>query len=373
MVERTNVTIKRTNCFNLDFLDNQVLLVAYLPLIGGRALNLYQMLYELTGGLETVTIPTILLIDFLSEENLKDQDLNEAIKILVKFKLVKTITKTSFDLYPPYTKDEYKNSSLFGYLKENSSEIEFEYICKLMGWINAKDSDYHTNIPSSDLSLLTYKNKKRKNIPFAFDVFNQYAKEAGYNIEGDEDFFQSLASLYQFSLDQTLTILHENSDENNQYKKDDIILAASKRLEENNAKMSAKNSDDVDSDKEAISYFEKTKPEDILRSNVKGGQVAKADYSIIERLRQNLSLSDELISILLAYSIATSSGRINSYPFFEKIALDWRHNKIINAEDAFYYISDLYHKTKTKKKTQTISAEEWYKNYWDKIITEEKR
>ena len=362
MAQRTDFTVKKVNNFMLNDDDRLVLSLLYRPLIGSRALDIYNVLYELVKDSVSFSGPVVILIDMLSEETLTDDDLNNGIKVLKKFKLLKVDTQTSFVLYPPYDKQSFKNSILFKYLLDNISSIQYDYLSDRFNWEKAKDSGL--SIPDVSLLDIPFATRKPAKAPFEFKLFKDHAALSGTIIK-DEDrlFFESLAATYSLSLDDALVVLIESSDDEGNYTRDGIIDAAHNKFEIKKKKVETKNKHISKGDEEYIEYFKNTSPEDVLKTS---NGLSEADLSIIDRLRKNFDMPDELISILLVYSLATKDKTIRPYQFFDKIARDWGNKHIETAEDAFYYITDLYNKD-NKKEKKPVSTESWINEYYENL------
>ncbi|MCR5741366.1 MAG: DnaD domain protein, partial [Gammaproteobacteria bacterium] len=338
--------------------DRLVLSFLYRPIIGSKARDIYETLYELLKDKTYFEGPVVLLVDLMSDNNIVNDDLNDGISLLAKYKLLKVLTSTTFELYPPYNSDEFYASPLFKELKNNVSNAQLEYIKNEFKFDGFESND-------SDLSNLKYKTVRRKKEAFTFERFKESAKEAGYTISPlDQEFFLSLSSLYNLVLDDVLVILYEASDDYNNYDKDEILKVAYKKYSVKFSKLERETNNKEKDDDEYISFFKETSPENLLKRSSINGRVLDTELNIIDRLRADYSMSDELITILLAYSLATKNGKIPAYSFFDKIAKDWAKNKIENAKDAFYYITDLYNKKESGKK-EVKSSEEWFEDYWN--------
>lgn len=358
----------RNSDFHLNENDYAILNLLYKPIIGIEAYDLYLTMYSLLKEKSSDTFDSILLIDFMSHSNLKI-DIKEGIKTLANFKLLRLKSSTEYELYPPYTLDEYIKSALYPYYLNETSSKEKEYVSSVF------KHNFNEEIPALSLEELTknisFKPKKHKTIPFSFETFKNDMKESGFEIkEEDESFFNSLSVIYDLNLDKMSRLFFEASGDTS-YTKEDILL----RLSENYIK---KHERDIKldntsvSDKERIEYLKNITPEKLLE-NSREGEIPAADLSIIERLREKRHLSDELITLLLAYSLATGDNKIKGYSFFEKISIDWKKRGINDIETAYLYITELYTKTnKENKTTNKQSSEEWFKSYWDEILKEAK-
>ena len=364
MAKRTDFTIKRNNNFILSDNNRQVLSLLYRPLIGSKASDIYNIFYEMTKTTPVYTGPVVLLIDMMSDYYLSDSELNNGIKTLSTYKLIKVTSTTSFELFPPYSTSEFINSPLYSNLVNNTSNAQYEYLSDIFS-LEEKKPD----MKAESLDSLSYKVIKNKKAPFTFNDFKEYSKEADYDIKNeDEEFFTSLAKVYSLSLDDVMVILNESSDEHNNYDRDSILEGAYKKFELKLKKKEKKENNKELNDSDYINFFIEMKPEEFLEKEFGSPNVPDADLNIIKRLREDFLMKDELITILLAYSLATKNMTIRPYSFFEKIAKNWAKLKIETAEDAFYHITDMYKKTGSEKPKET--TEEWFENYWENIKKE---
>ncbi|MCR5741233.1 MAG: DnaD domain protein, partial [Gammaproteobacteria bacterium] len=337
--------------------DRLVLSFLYRPIIGSKARDIYETLYELLKDKTYFEGPVVLLVDLMSDNNIVNDDLNDGISLLAKYKLLKVLTSTTFELYQPYSSDEFYASPLFKELKNNVSNAQLEYIKNEFKFDGIESND-------SDLSNLKYKTVRRKKEAFTFERFKESAKEAGYTISPlDQEFFLSLSSLYNLVLDDVLVILYEASDDYNNYDKDEIIKVAYKKYSINFKNKDREQAFKEEGDELYINYFKNTKPETVLKKSSINERVLDSERSIIERLREEYSMKDEVISVLIVYCLATKDGRIPSYAYFSKIAKDWAKNKIENANDAYYYITSLLNNGTMVKNKKYKSAEDWYEEY----------
>ena len=353
MAERIKFSVKKNNTFYLNDSDREVLLFLYMPIIGSKAYIIYNLFYSLTGATGSFLGDPLLLIDFLSDLNVTDKELNDALKILRDFKLLKIESKTEFVIYRPMSKEKFRESVAYEELLDNISSVEKKIIMDKFGFTK---------------QVLDYKHleyvRDKKVRDFDLDKFKSDSKEAGYNIiDSDLIRIEAMAKTYSLSSDDCLRLLYESSEEDSKYDVDQMIANESKIYIEKFEKTKRNNSLKESNDDEHITFFKKTKPLSLLKENYKG-DVPESDIAIIKKLKENFSMNDELVSLLLAYSLATKEGRIRPYSFFEKIALDWRKNNIKTVEDAYYYITDLYSNTKSKSTKTTKSTEEWFNDYW---------
>ncbi len=360
MADRIKFSVKKNNNFYLNDSDREVLLFLYMPVVGSKAYIIYNLFYSLTLATGSFIGDPLLLIDFLSDLNVTDKELNDSLKILRDFKLLKIESKTEFIIYRPMSKEKFRESLAYPELLDNISSVEKKIILDKFGFTKA----------TLDYKHLEYSRDKKTTREFDIERFKVDSKEAGYSVlDSDLVRIESMAKTYSLSCDDCLRLLYESSEEDNKYNVDEMIAIESKLYLEKYEKIKRNNSLKEVNDDEHITFFKKTKPLDLLKENYKG-EVPESDQSIVKKLKDNFLMNDELISLLLAYSLATKEGRIRPYSFFEKIALDWRKNNIKTVEDAYYYITDLYSNSSKGSKKTKETTEEWFDNYWSSYMSE---
>ena len=358
MAKPFDITLKRNNDFIYNDSDRSILEYLYLPLIGRKAKNLYDLFIELTLNKGVVIEPIILLIDLMGDDYKNDEDLKERLRVLSAFKLIKVISRNNFELYKPYSKDDFYSSNLFNLLLDNISNLEKEYIFNRFNFVEKE------NIKDKDITDLKYNTSKKRKEAFDFDKFKSYAKESDIIVKDeDKDMFMNLADIFSLSLDDALVALYEGVKEDNTYTKDDLIKVLYERFMRLDKKIKRKEAHESHGDEDIIKELSSLTPEELLERESNNSKVKEEDKKIIDRLRSEFSMEDELINILLAYSLATKDREIRPYSFFEKIARDWAKKDIKNVSDAYYYITNLYSK-QNKKKNEKVTDEEWFSDYW---------
>ena len=89
-------------------------------------------------------------------------------------------------------------------------------------------------------------------------------------------------------------------------------------------------------------------------------------------MRNELKLKEDIISLLVCYSLSTNDNKLHPYAYYLKIKEDWDKNGIQTVEDAYLYINSLYTNTSNKKlrESKDISSDEWFENFWKKAKEE---
>ena len=359
------IIVKRKNMFILDSQDYQVLSMLYKPIIGFEALNIYSTLYMLSLNNEKIN-SMLLFKDMTADDMINDSKLKDAFIKLSNIKLL-SIDDENVLIYPPYDAGSFLNSKLGEYLTVYVSK---PHLNLLMERFIGKIIEIKTPI-DNDINNLSHEIKpcerSRDTLPFSFNEFKIQASSFTKVLDSDEQFFSSLASIYSFSLSEMLSLFFDSADDDS-YDKNKIITKAYDKYiktKEKEKRLEGK----TKADEDYINYFLNTKPEMIFENGSR--MVSKADRNTVTRMRDELNLSDPMISLLVCYSLATNEHKMHSFSFFSKIDSDWKEKNILTVEDAFLYINSLYSKTYKNKNSQNQkSSEEWFEEFWKKAKEE---
>lgn len=356
--------IKRNNNFFLETDDFQVLSMLYKLIVGPKAIDFYITLYNISYESSPITKTTIFVIDLISDDNLKEADLEDYIRYLTKIKLIK-FTDNLIELYPNYSASEIFKMPMISMIKRSTSFQHFSFLKERF----MKDKDVivndNLNLSLTDLSkLIDYKVRKEDSIPYSFSELKQHAN---YLKDEDKKFFDSLSIVYNLSLEKMLNIIYESSLDDT-YDINSILEIADRKHK--NIILKEKRILNREKDEELINYFKNTAPLTILNNGLK--RISDSDSSTVTRLREECGLSDELITLLICYSLTTNNYKMHTFNFYKTIAIDWKKKDIDNARDAYYYINELYAKNKEKSKKEEISSLDWFDEFWRKAKEEKK-
>ena len=367
MIEKyDNLTITRNNNFYLDSTDYHILETLYKPLIGPGAINYYLSLYEASCFKNPNTIDKVFVMDLISDNYLKEEVIDKFIGYLEDVKLLR-FKDGSFELYPNYSAKEYFMLPFSMVLKANVSKTHFKQIknrfnidyeiqdtSELRLPIVLKDVSYKKGIENKNFDFLDFKNN-------ILDIDKEL-------LDDDQEFFMGVSKTFNFSTLDLISIMYEIDNNDGTYdKKSFLEKAYQKYTLKQEREERAKKKESSDDDK--FLYFKENSAETILNYGKKMVSMSRADQDILKRMREELKLSEELISLLVSYSLATNERKLYPYNYFEKVALDWKNKDIKSVEDAYFYINELFVEKKPKIKKEE-SVEDWFKEFIEKAKKE---
>ncbi len=375
------LVIKRNNNFKLDSYDYQVLFMLYKILIGPKAIDLYNTLYSISVDSFEKKINMLFMKDAISDYNLNDDELEELFGFLTTLKLI-SIKKEVFlennrfvwtiELYPPYNGRDFFylfDMSFSKQLKYRSSKFQFVSLMRkfLNEEIEVPDLKDDKERKLSSITKIIKPNKRKENmIPFSFGEFKEALKEFAVIKDEDKEFFTSVSNLYGYSLTEMMSLFYP-CEENGVYDKDKFIRVAYNKFNESKPEI-IKTTDQASLDH--VKYFENAKLENVLiAKNVK--KLSDADKNTLKRMREELLLPENFISLLITYSISTNNYKIHPFAYYKKICEDWESKNINTIEDAYFYICTLYSR-EFKKEKPKISNAEWVDNYWNNFEENDK-
>jgi len=96
----------------------------------------------------------------------------------------------------------------------------------------------------------------------------------------------------------------------------------------------------VDRPSDPVEYFKVMTPKGLLE-DMGSGRISSADLRTIENLIEDIKLDKGVVNVLLAYVLKIKEGKMPSYDFFEKVALNWQKDNINTVETAIDYVKHL--------------------------------
>lgn len=319
---------------NYGYLSN-----IYLPLIGTNSLSLYMFLLNdlsLNKSFQT----NFDLDRLLSSISISFDEFMKCRKILEAFGLLKTFFKKDeikrknifiFNLLEPSSFDnfisnvKFKKSLLNKIGKERYQELEFFYSKKEIKENEIIDdySEIFTNYDSdnqfyfdfekliTNLSKLVKGNVSLKKetmflIEHYFRNYNLSTSEIESSIFNSIDYSNNEFSIIDEVLETELSF---KSSEKNKINSFNIIEID--RIEN----FFDEEQDDVIKRK-MYSIYKNTRPEDFL-SSIQKHSISNIEVSIIRKLRNEFYLSNEIINIIIDFSVKKTHGRINSNYIFK--------------------------------------------------------
>jgi len=353
-----NLSLKRNNDFYLDKESYQVLSMLYKPLISSDALNIYLSLYQ--ASLSLTTISPVFLVDIISSD-LKLDKIMLKLDTLKEYKLIK-YSNTEIELYKPLDKENFKNQNLLVILKNLSSNEELNYI---LNEVYGTTFEIETKDTTKILSKVKYNESKKNKVPYSFTELTKHIDDIS-NLYELKDAIDSISTLYNYSLEDILKIIYE-VEQDNHIDESLLIDASYNRYKSKQSlnKNIVKDSSDID----FINYFKEYNPEKALAYG--GRRISDADKKTLERLKTETTLSDELISLLVIYSLVTNNYKMHAYRFYEVISEDWKNKNIETIDEAYHYINTLYMDNNKKTTKTTKSSEDWFNDMWKSVKEEQ--
>ena len=392
----------------LGEIDHRVLTMLYLPILGVHAYSLYEFFYRMLP--EKLATPVMMFKDVSSILNLKPTDIELALDKLEATGLIRTYEKEDyivFDIKKPLSPKSFIQSLLGLYLEKVLTKKNVEYlksIFQIEGFsnVNLKETSksfdqvfgnvvsvrekdtrkYPDEMKSS--SYLEFSNKK-----FDYRLFLETANLNAHKVLKEEkDTIINLAFIYGMD---PLYMSKAYNDSLNEFNVLDLNL-----LKDNVKKWSSfvnikkdietvpnKNYDDERfnylNSLDQVSYFKEITPRELLMYH-SSGRAAQADLNIVERLYTELHVPYEVINVMLMRVIALKDGRIPTFNYFEKMALDWKQKGIDNAKKALDYVDlvveqkekdkenkNVYYKPKKSKDELEDPGVSWFDDYLKSI------
>jgi len=368
--EYKELIVKRNNNFYLDSKDYQVLLMLYKPLVGPRAIDFYETLFQVSNGKDKVKIEREYLIDILSDNYSNDYFINSYQEHLEKVRLLE-FKNGNIELFPPVTGKEFFDSYLAGSLKGRTTQVHFNRLLEMFGI----DKDTEIKMPDNK-SLLNLKeyidfNVRFDKMPYTFEdlIENQNGLIDEKVIKENKTYINSVAILYDLKLSQVISLLDELDASKEGINKDSLIRVSYEKYNNLNKNNKNRSNDDY------IKFFRTNTAEMILNKNKKS--LSLSDETCLSEIRKNYGISEELLALLVTYSLVTNKYKLHPYVFYEKVLNDWKENKIIDVENAYEYINSMYEDIKIKeqklfKKKGTIPelSDNWFDEYIKKVKEE---
>lgn len=379
--------------FNLSMNDEEVLLLLYLPMMGGKAYSLYR--YFLSSSLLKEEEYSFLTIDLLSDLDYDQETFLDSLRRLEALGLIETFYRQAsqnkdshyiYKLFPPATPrkffDDIILSSLLkkmvgekrmarlkmiflkakdkkpkGYSELTSSFKEvfsLEDIEKEEDSEMIKDKNYKA-IADIDLATLKKALKDRK-IPLS--IFSKNIKDV-----------RDLIALYMIPLNEGVEIIEKNIDSAGvfyfeEFKKD--IRSYRSYLRDDNTK------DDNYKGGKFYQILTTISPEQYLsiRLNAKAPAYMLDE---IEKIKKETGLPNALINVVLDYSFRKTDNRFVEL-YIEKVAYSILSNNITSPYEAMTFLNEQDYRMKNEKKVKVDNKGEEkddidVKSLLDKVIS----
>lgn len=371
-----------------DF-DRTTLRMLYLPILGGKVLNVYYNLYDsiISGEHESLVYNferLIRILDTTEDELKKSLDKLEAIGLidtyysegLYVYYLKKVITPSEF------FKDEVLFQTLISYLTKEEAErvalellvrridiSKFENISKRFDEVYFIEEEIN-HLPVDNLVLETSNGLVIKNENFNYRHFMVFTNALGILDERTlqtkelENFVNRYSFLYNLTEEEmkdaiacSITISKDID-----Y---DLAIKNVKRIYNNKNKKDVKVAlKQTDSSDIKVCYLESTTPEEIVRNKYNEPMVA-SEIATMDELLKTTGIGIGFLNTVLIYVLEERNGEIPTYNYFNKIIQTWKRAGVKTTSDALKYLENLnnpvkktYSRPKAKK-----AIPNWYNDY----------
>lgn len=367
--------------------NNAYLSNVYLPLIGHQSMSLYMFLSNdllLSNTCESCSDlnKMLLCLSMSFDEFMKSRKILEAfglLKTYYKKDEIKNRSMFIFKLYEPLSfssfcsNNKYKTSLLNKVGIERYQELEFFYSPK----------EIKENEIIEDYSDIFKEHNSENEFYFDFDSLNEKLSKlvnTHVSLSNDvrfliEHYFRNY-NLSTNEIESSIFNSIDYSDNNFSVINETLELELSNRCEEKNRINNFKIIDidrienffDAEQDsviiKKMFSIYKNTRPEDFL-SSIQKHSISNIEVSIIRKLRNEFHLSNELINIIIDFSIKKTYGKLNSNYIF-KVAKTINTLNCFNCKKAYDYFLSISSRSNSKKQISNSSDEnELYVNLFN--------
>lgn len=371
-----------------DF-DQKSLMLLYQPIIGDKALNIYQTLYS--------------MVDLGSRESrvFKHDILLKTIGLKTKSFVEERIKLEALGLLSTY----YKDDSYIYVLKKVLTPYEFFKNEDLVRVLTIKIGDDEVTTLAYNLLLRRLDPSKYKDITLSFDeVFElDYDKNIknyasfgvdtinnGITIKNDNFDMKYFLILLEAMDVLDMKVLNDTSfieliyryaflyKLNVEEMKDAVVRSVNldKQLDLNDLKENIKIIYDnrheginlvqkrevIKSNNKLINFLEQASPNDLVKHKYQT-ELTSGEIDMFDRLLRETNVSLGVINTALLYVLNEKNGEIPAYNYFLKIINTWKRAKITNAEEALAYVNG-NRPTSSKSKDKIVrSKPSWYDSY----------
>lgn len=383
----------------LNETDKLVLNMLYMPLIGSKAVTLYNTLYNelsLNSYISRETNHHHLIVALgESIKSIKEARMSlEGIGLLKTYVKEDSVNSYVYELYSPLSVSEFFNNPIFSISLLNSVGIEeFNNIknyfkipkLNLCGYKEItfpfdkmfKSGDYNNYEETPDIVKKEKLSLEFMN-EFDFDTFLTGMPKGLFNknalTKNTKEFITQIAFLYKLDPLTMADMVKISLNEKGLIDKEELKKNARKYYEYNNnnkkprllyktqpENLKSNKTNDIALNR-LIKVFETTNPVDFLKSKYKGVKPTGKDMQILEMLLVDLKMSPAVCNVLIDFVLKTQDNKlVKSY--VEVIAGQWCREGILTAKEAMDYAEKSIRKGKKKQVIKEYKEEkipEWF-------------
>ena len=375
----------------LTDLDRRVLTYLYLPIIGEKALSIYQTLFTMVNPLEKESSilshsQVLNLLKLSAKTFTLERRTLEAVGLLSTYYKDGLFVYVLKNVLKPY--EFFSNKELCFVLesfigKEEIERLTFEFLVrridvssfeditiKFNDVFEPVDKDYVNNnylvgVESRNNGILidnTYFNMEHFILLIeAMDIVSKEALSDSKFL----DLISRYAFLYKLSVEQLkdAVVLSVNVDKTINF--DELNMHVRRIFDNrNNGVTFVEKREVVQSSNKLINALNKMSPNDIVKNKYKV-ELTSAEIDMFDRLLKDTNVSVGILNVAVLYVVSEKNGEIPAYNYFLKIINTWKRAGIKTTEEALNHINGVTtNKTKVSSgKAKTIKAKpDWYKN-----------
>ena len=379
----------------LALYEQKILIKLYMPLVGDKAISLYQTLYSLVpdGSFESEVDKHVKIIRLM-----RLRSINKLTEIRNKLEAIGLLNVYYKDgLYVYYLKKPLDVEKFFNNI-ELSTLLEYQighdayeksYLEFMMRKLDINkfedithvfddvyDIELSDNIYLSQASLNNMNNGIVINNQM-FDFNRFMILVSAYDVIkneyfGDEKFINMVkrySFLYQLTPEEMKDVIILSVNEYKEVLFDEIPRNAKKKYDEKGQKLGIipktmmKTSSAIDD--KLIRYLEMASPNEFVK-NKSGIALTSTEIEMFDRLLKDTNIGIGVLNVLIGYvlEIEKLNGEIPSYNYFLKIINTWKRAAVKSTSDAIAYVSNK-EKGQKNKKTNKVQkgVPDWYQEY----------
>lgn len=381
---KVNSSFKLNINTDLSDKDFKVLTLLYQPLIGMKALSLYNTFYYLSNFNKTYLHQTIFdLLNINNVEFIKEREKLEALGLLETYE--KNQTNYVYVIKTPYSAKRFLKDTFLGTYLE--SEIGSENIKKLISLfeVNNENIDDFENITKTFDDL--YKIRSRRLLTIEQDIEgrngsnnNLIRNKIDYNLLIDklprsvkhpilfnDNFKQQimqLAFVYQFNIDDLVNIFIDANKGRDDLSIEEINLKAKMYFEKNNEEIMV-----LDKQTDDVSLMDSLPFKTVVNKFASKDKLIKADAlaTINEFITQN-DIEVGVLNVLIIFLLKNKDGRLPHVNYLNKVWDSWYKNGVRTTKDAIKhreYIESNW--TSGTKQARQIKKPDWLDEYINEL------
>ncbi len=367
--------------FTLSSIDEEVLACLYLPIIKNQAFALYHCFLALS----KISIPYFSHEEVLNYTGLKEAEFLQARMNLEGMGLLETYRKKekrdqqrifySYHLFAPNTPMKFFADPLYrplfssivgkkkyleiaSYFKsmDNFKKNEFINVSA-----NFKDIYFslieENSIQVEDISENLITKEIKPSVDFSFDELEAELKNNSFSLKlngDDKEMISNTILLYQVSIPTAAKLIVDSTSLEGSFYSTKFVEKCrqlhSFTPEETTSGENVAVSGKV---KKYIDALNSTTPQDYLFNRFQLKQLPKYMYEEIEKLKNDFDLTNEMITLIIDYSLKKTSNSFNGL-YMEKVAASLKANKVLEPYQAMVYLNTHdFEKIGKRKKTSS--------------------